>query len=165
MYDPDSKRHRPFGTGENATLFPMWMCAVVVAVISYMGSLVVCSPAFALATPSTLTTSVKSQESTDDSVSVLPSLRRATIGGSNDGALRQQQYFNHHHHHPSQHGSHHHHPHHHHNHHHHPHHHHNHHRQQPLHHDYHYQSFAHPPQYGQKHHTQPQSRVWKHAMN
>lgn len=167
MYDPDTKRHRPFGTGENATLFPTWMCAVVVAVTSYMGSLVVCSPAFAPATPSTLTHAVQSQPTTDDSVYVLPSVRRATVGGTTDGLLRQQHYFHNHQrpstvaHHPSLHGSHHN----------HPHHNHHNHRQQPLHNDHHYRSFAHPHQYGHHQHTPPPpshvgaSRVWKHAMN
>lgn len=165
MYDHENKRHRPFGTAENATLFPTWMCAVVVAVASYLGSLVVCSPAFA-----PISTSAPLSQPTTDQPSVLPPpMRRATVGGRNDSGFRPQHYSHDHRHtstithHPSQNCPHHHHPH---------HHHHNNNHQQQRHHSHHYQSFAHPQHHD--HHTHYRapppshvgaSRVWKHAMS
>lgn len=36
MYNKDTNTYKPFGSGPNATLFPMWLCAFVVAVGSYV---------------------------------------------------------------------------------------------------------------------------------
>ena len=161
MYDQENKSYRPFGTSNNATLFPMWICAVVVAVASYMGSLVVCSPVFA-------STPALSQPTTDQ-LTVLPSMRRATVGGSHDSSFRPHHHSNHKHNnnqqtdtftqHPQQQHLH-------------PHYHPHHQQpQHPQHHGHHFQSFAHPHHRGHHtyHHTPPShvgaSRVWKHTMN
>jgi hypothetical protein len=38
MYDSKTKRFRAFGTYSDATLFPMWLCASVVAILSYLSA-------------------------------------------------------------------------------------------------------------------------------
>jgi hypothetical protein len=43
MYDPKAKRYRAFGTSPDATLFPMWLCASVVAIMSYLSASVLLS--------------------------------------------------------------------------------------------------------------------------
>ena len=163
MYNSETKEHRSFGTSGDATLFPTWLCAAVVAIFSYVVSLFVCSPHYTLLSS---TVPIVSDAPVNNMVHI-PS-RRASIGGVNQQSHTPifatlhnsyQQQVNHPQHtQNSQHQNH---------------SHTGHHKgnQYPHHHPHQHLRQSHPPMH--HYHTNPpqvqnarvhQSRVWKHAM-
>lgn len=88
MYNRETRTYKSFGTSRDSTLFPLWMCAVVSALASYVIASAV-SPLFVsnniqTANDANLQYSmVHPTRHTPSQESVLPSpMRRATIGGS-----------------------------------------------------------------------------------
>ena len=83
MYDREKKECKPFGTQDGATLFPLWLCAITVAIASY-----VVAGIGAMAWTQHKTTIQPMGELTDDPTSasnedpmVLTPMRHATFGG------------------------------------------------------------------------------------
>ena len=88
MYDADKKRYRPFGTDTDSTLFPLWACAVIVAIGSYIVSLVVCT---SLEGGAGRTDGGVGVMNDDSGGSALPSrMKRAAVGGTDPRYVPQQ---------------------------------------------------------------------------
>ena len=81
MYDEDKKRYKPFGTGNDATLFPLWLCAIVVAILSYV--LVDFFMAWTQSHTTIQPVGELANTADTDEPMVLTPMRRATFGGQN----------------------------------------------------------------------------------
>ncbi len=79
MYDADTKQYRPFGSGEGATLFPMWLCAMVVAIVSYVLTDIIMTWTHSNNTIQPMDEQTEMPES-EEPMRLTP-MRRATFGG------------------------------------------------------------------------------------
>jgi hypothetical protein len=83
MYNHETNEHRSFGTGGNATFFPTWLCASVVAIFSYLVALLLSSPNYTILLP-------PSEPNNTTNTILQPPIRRASIGGSTHPHHHQQ---------------------------------------------------------------------------
>lgn len=89
MYDKDQKLYRPFGTGDGATMFPLWLCAIVVAIVVYVLTGVVMTWTHSNDTIQPMMEMSRTDD-IDAQMSLTP-MRRATFGGQNMPHYETQQ--------------------------------------------------------------------------